>query len=332
MTRPRLPAIAFLIGALAPLLAPWLAQADTLVYVDGSRVNGNVRDVTFLADGVPGIYPRDIIESLHITEEGKDEVALDGAGVRKGALVSVRFRAAAGILNVPRKLIKAIELSADSVVLPAPKPRRKEPAAKDTPKSQAEEHKPSQKLVYRNLSIRNRFWDKASDIKKEEVRQLKAEYMDRCTKAVQDIRRINETIRKKEDKRKDRMRQWQREQRKEDQKRLKGQRARKITKPKFNDGMERDQQALRKAFDAKRKLQRIIRKEMGVLSKRTSERRRRVEAAYSRQKRVIAAGEKLTVEQMVERYTAALDLGGGGKGEGASRKKDAGKKKQKGRK
>ena len=49
-----------------------------------------------------------------------------------------------------------------------------------------------------NLALRNRFWDRAEDLKAYEIRDLKQARIDECRQAADEITRLEETIREKE--------------------------------------------------------------------------------------------------------------------------------------
>lgn len=290
---------------------------------DGTRLTGSVQGVTFLADGAHGIYPRGLILALHVGAEGKgkDKCVLEGAGAREGKLVSVRFRTDAGEVTVPRQLIASIELSAADKTVETLKPTPAKPAKKDKPDPEPDDAEAAARkaLGYKNLDLRNHYWDGAPDFEKNETAALKQEYLGQCKQVVDEINRIQRTIQQKEKRRDDRMREYQRDRRREEERRAKGQRSHHVEKPHFNDGLEKDQASLRKAYGEKRKLQGVIKKEMDALKDRTKERRRRVGIVYAHFKQASATGEKPTIERMTERYEAAVDLDG-------KRKKDDGKK------
>lgn len=301
------------VGLLIAAMAAWLVAqavcADTIVYTDGRKLNGTIKDVTFLANAVHGIYPRKVIKSLELLEEGEDSVLIDdGEAARKGSLVAVRLRTTKGLLTIPRRLLKDVKLNDEGRV---EETKAEKPPAKKPQKQLSEEEKAKRaqkQRQFKNYDLRNLYWDKAGDLKKEEIRELKREYMDDAAKVVNEVRRIEDTIRRKLRRREDAERNYRRDKRREDRNRREGRRSRRVKPPQHNDGLEKDQQALREANEKKRKLQAMIRNEMDKISKRASGKRKRVEAVYTKQKRAIEAGQELASEAMIARYKAALGI------------------------
>lgn len=162
----------------------------------------------------------------------------------------------------------------------------------------------------RNLSLRNSYWDRADDVKKQEVAALKAARVDECRKVVQDITRLKDAIRKKERERREGERGTL-----DDMPRRSGSRGSRDglghrsrrSGADQNDGLENDRKALKQAEQLKHQLQGEIAAEMKKLDARGSLRKRRVEAAYSGHRQAVEAGKSLTPEQMAASYEAALN-------------------------
>ena len=167
-----------------------------------------------------------------------------------------------------------------------------------------------------NLSLRNRYWDGAESLKKQEVSTLKAERMAECRGVAQQIARLDETIKRKE-----------RERRKAERGLLDGgygggegegggvsgiegvstrRRRRRPSRP--NDGLEDDKKALGQAEQRKRQLQADIAAALKRIDEREATRKRNVEATYARHKRAIDAGKALPDQQMAASYKAAVDV------------------------
>ena len=162
----------------------------------------------------------------------------------------------------------------------------------------------------RNVALRNSYWDRADDVKKQEVAALKAARVDECRKVAQDIARLKDSIRKKERERREGERGTL-----DDMPRRSGSRGsrdglghrNRRNRADSNDGLENDKKALKQAEQLKRQLQGEIAAEMSKLDARRSLRKRRVEAVYARHRQAIEAGKSLTPEQMVASYKAALN-------------------------
>lgn len=166
----------------------------------------------------------------------------------------------------------------------------------------------------KNLILRNGAWDKAAELKRDEVRDLKAARMPDARKVADEIASLERTIRDKERKRKAADRSW-----------YTGEGGtggtgggdpgsgpgglnfrRRKEKPKHNDGLENDQKALQQAQVRKRELQRQIAGEMKRLDDREALRKRRVEAIYTRHKLAVDADKTPTPDEMLANYKAAL--------------------------
>lgn len=290
------------------LLAAAAVQADTLVYTDGRKLAGRVEDVTILTDGVPGIYARKAILSIAMGTEGTVTVSLDSGPQRSGTLSAVHFRTADGVLTVRGSAVAAVAIRDDKAAKATagtsegPGPKSTGPT--DADKEAAAERK---KLRDANLSLRNMAWDKAEDIRKDEVNALKAERMDDCRKVAQEIRRAEQAIERKERERREAERRWQEAERRWRNAVAEGRsRGHRPRKPTLNDGMENDRRDLDKAKDKKAELQREIAAAIRKIDDREDLRKRRVEATYARQKLALEAGEPLAIDQMIARYKAAL--------------------------
>lgn len=326
---------AILISAVVALLVIGKASADVLVFANGSRRTGTVDEVAFLKDGVPGIYPRRTVLRVELSGEGDDVVVLRPDVTRKGLVTSVRFRSSAGIAAIARSLLQAIELNADEAVSAEPPEEttaRAHPEKKEAPPpDKGDAHEAA---IYKNLALRNAFWDKAEELKKEEIRALKSQYLGQCKQVVDSISRAQRTIDQKERRRREADRRWREEEnrrRRADEKA--GRKRRRSTpRPQHNDSLEKDRRALHDALRKKAELQKTIRGEVSKVSRRARERQDRVKAIYARQRAALEAGQQVGVAQMRERYEAAMAIGGGRqearKQQDKRRKKDAAAKKR----
>ncbi|NQT53558.1 hypothetical protein HQ576_15990 [bacterium] len=306
----------------------WLAaagRADTLGYSDGTTEEGTIRSALFRKGDSHGIYPGKSIRSIRLSVAAGDRVDLVSGGFSEGALVAVQFRTAKGkLIRVPRERLAVIEVSAKESTPakpPTPKPpkpptppEKAAPGAPSTPeppaKVPADEPKARGKKRpdewYKNLDLRNRFWDLAVGVKKAEVDELKSQYRKPITHLLRDIQKLERTIRRKMDDREEEERAWRRERREQSKRRREGLRSHPVPPLEFKDGLEDDEAALADLGKTKLLIQYNTRKEMAKIAKRTEQRRRRVEAVYTRHKQQIEAGETLTVEAMVAAFKAGL--------------------------
>jgi len=298
--------------AVAVALLAAAAEADTLAYGDGRKLAGRVEDVTILCDGVPGVYARKAILAIAMGTEGTVTVSLDTGPQRSGTLSAVHFRTAEGVLTVRGDKVAAITIRDDKAAK-ALGGTSEEPVPKNTGPTDAEKEAAAEAKKRRdaNLSLRNMAWDKAEDIRKDEVNALKAERMDDCRKVAQEIRRIEQTIERKERERREAERRWREAERRWRNAAAEGRsRGRRPRKPTHDDGMENDRRSLDKAKGKKAELQREIAAAIRKIDDREDLRKRRVETTYARQKLALQAGEPLTIDQMIARYKAALALDG----------------------
>ncbi|MFW6164096.1 MAG: hypothetical protein ACODAJ_15115 [Planctomycetota bacterium] len=169
-----------------------------------------------------------------------------------------------------------------------------------------------------NLSLRNRFWDRAADLKAYEIRDLKRARMDECRQVAERIRSLEETIKEKERERRRALRgsldgvMGSGGVRSLGGERLGGldsaERRRHRRDEHHNDGLDKDKKALKQAKHDKRRLQAQIAAQMERLDQREDLRKRRVEAAYAQHKQAIEGGKTFSANQMIADYEAALNL------------------------
>jgi len=300
---------AFPLGLALALGGALAAHADTLVHTDGTKTTGTLEGVTFLADGVPGMYARTAIQSLTIARDGDDLLALAPHTTRKGKLVALRFRTAQRLLTLPRGDVRSVELDPDTLA-PAPTANKPspEPTAPDQPPDELAAQK---KALATNLALRNRAWDKAEQLRKDEFTALKARRMHECLEAVRAIASIEDTIETKERKRREAERRWREsERRRKEGDSSSGLRVlgRRSKRPNHNDGLEEDRKKLKQAKQHKLELQRDINRERKQIAERESLRKKRVEALYARQRRELHRGQALTAEQIAAAYEAAITV------------------------
>lgn len=165
-----------------------------------------------------------------------------------------------------------------------------------------------------NLSLRNKSWDRAQDLKAYEIRDLKKARMDECRQVAEEIHRLEETIKDKERERRRALRGTLDglvggDGRRERVGGIEGaDRRRHRRNVNHNDGLDKDKKALKQAEHNKRRLQAEIAAQMKRLDERQDLRKRRVEAVYAGHKRTIEAGKTVSTNQMIAAYEAALEL------------------------
>jgi len=290
--------IVSVLSATLVLLAGHLAHADTLVYADGRRSLGTLEKVTFRVDAVQSVYKGKAVASVRVSRDTHDVVVLHNKTKRVGTLVSVRFNTPEGVVVVRRAELAAIEHSLAPAALPSVPPARKK--AKDESPDKAR-LAATKKALAKNVALRNACWDKAADVAKEAVKDLKADHIDDYRECARDIADLEDTIKKKE------------RRRREDERRSRitvrgssGYRRYRRRLPPPNDGLEDDKKALREQQKAKTELLRLMRREKNTIADAERTRKRRIEAVYASHKKAIDAGQLLTPDEMVANYKAAL--------------------------
>ena len=294
-------ALLLAVPALLISLAP--AVADTLRYHDGKVSSGALRSVKFQSGGIDRIIGRKALKSVRLGIDGSDAVALTDGTERKGKVVLVQFQSAVGFLSVPRKRLIAVKLSSDGGASALAAAERTEGP---TPEK-AELTSAQKKALALSLALRNVFWDKPAGMRKQEIAETKRNYLPEIKKVLDEIKTTKKTIRTKEQRRDDAMREWARDKARARKAREEGRPARHVPpRPTFNDGLEDDEKALKDAGNRKRLLAREIQLKLKRVSSRLAARRKSISAAYARLRAAIEAGTVVAKEEMVAKYQAAL--------------------------
>lgn len=292
-----------LLGSALLLAAVGAARADTLVYADGTRRDGTVLRVAFVAGDLPAVYAGKVVALVTLSPEGDDLLYLQPGGARRGRLTSVRFEADGQTSDVARDKLRSI------LITPRDEPTSKKPTRKPSPADEAAaaEKEARAKIARYNLSLRNHFWDSAADLKKKDYDVLKAAFMDQARAVANDIDRLNRSIRDKERRRDEAERRWRRDRAEAQRRRKDGQGWGDPRRPTFNDGLDRDKQALRDAEARKRKLQAVINREKAKIASAINVTRKRVVSVYAKFKIALEKGEDLSPDALRKRYQAAHD-------------------------
>lgn len=303
---------AILVG-LAALLAGRAAVADTLEYSYGAKVQGTLEEVTFRIGGVPSMYPRELLQSVEL-REGKDDVAVLSSGAkREGRLITVRFKSAAGILTITRSKLKSITLGDGEAAAPraeaGAEPRERTDESDDERAVEKDdvttEDLEQREILGQNRALARAAFDKADEIGEGEVQKLKDKHLKDAEKVVKDADRLEKSIKSKLKRRRDAIERWEYSRRRYGT----SSSSRYRRPPDFSsDGLEKDKRDYKNAKKRKSQLKKAIDDAMEKIDKRRRIRKRRVRVAYELHKKHILDGEKLTEDQMKEKYFAALNL------------------------
>jgi hypothetical protein len=308
--------LAVLILLAAVLAAPQALLADTLEDPHGAKVEGTLEEITFRTNEMPSVLPRDLLRSVEVREEGNDLVGLASGEKREGRLVTVRFKSPEGIVTMTRAKVKTITLGEGQA------PTESTPKAETKPDSEAaaegnEDQKAVEKdnvsaedlarreLLGQNQALARAAFDKADQLREEEVKKLKDKYLRDADKVVKDVDRLEETIKDKLKRRREAEERWNylREHSSV------GDHNRYNRPPDFsNDGLEKDMRDYRNAKERRNEIRDTINAEMDKIDRRRAIRKQRVRVGYELLKKQITEGQAATEEQMKEKYFAALDL------------------------
>jgi len=292
-------------GAMVPacavvLLLAQAADADILKTTDGGQMQGTLQEVTFLVKGAPSIYPRDEIESLTISADGKDVLDLQGEGKLTGKAAAIAFETTAGLRSVARDKTASVTLdSATTAAVLKAKEKDEADKAEEQKKQLSDEQKAA---LTKNRELYKTYSAKIDDKKKEERDAIKTKYMGDVKRVVSDIVRLERTIDEKMQRRRyasDRTTNYDGRNTESERDRLQR-----------TDSLERDQQALDRARQDAVKLKRTIRAEQKKASDNQRARESRVESVASSNRKRIMEGEILSADDMTVRYEAAIKLPG----------------------
>jgi hypothetical protein len=300
-------------GLAALLLAAGAAKADVLYLLGGGQVRGTVKEVVFKTGAAPTIYPRASLVSLTVTSAPDATAVLYGERKADGEVVSVRMLTHEGVRTISGSKIKALELTKEGLVPEAKRPPK--PSQDDEEDDEGTDDSVSEEqreLLEANKALYKEFYDKLEGVEDEEKEALKAEYMPKCDKVVETAKKINKTIQDKIRRREEADRRYREELRRyHNDRRNKNNyahRRRPPSKPKHNDGLEKDQRELEYVRSAGIKLKRIIAGKTNDIERNTTRREDRLKIVYKVHKKKVLAGEKLSEKDMKAHYEAALVL------------------------
>jgi hypothetical protein len=300
-------------GLVALLLAAGAAKADVLYLLGGGQVRGTVKEVLFKAGTTPTIYPRTSLVSLTIASAPDAKVVLYGEREFEGEVVSVRMVTLEGVRTVGGSKVKALELTKDGLVPESKQPTKSsQDGAEDDEQTEEGISEDQRELLEANKVLYKEYHGKLETIEDKEKEALKAEYMPKCDKVVETAKKINKTIQDKIRRREEADRRYREELRRYHNDRRHrdhpAYRRRPPTKPRHNDGLEKDQRELEYVRSAGIKLKRIIAGKTDDIEQDTSRREDRLKIVYKVHKKKILAGEKLPEKDMKAHYEAALVL------------------------
>jgi len=294
------------------LLLVGAANADILRLRDGGQVKGTVEEVVVKRDGRTSIYGGSSIVSLTVTKSPEATLVLSGNKTVTVTVTSVRLVTVGGTRTVSGTKVKSLEFSDDGKITEQPRRPKPKPVTskddRDLPKGTTEEQK---KLHVLNKSIWEDHHEQVETIKGDETRDLKAEYQPKIDKVVEVANKVNSTIQSKFKERERRDNAYREDLRRYNRERSgnkNNNRRRAPTKPKHNDGLEKDQRELASIRSAGIKLKRIIASKMGVVKSDAESRDDRLEQVYYWHKKKITAGETFTEAAMKEKFGRALTL------------------------
>ena len=311
-----------LIAVTAFLLAAHAAQADTLEYSYGVAVTGTLEEIMVRVKGVPNMYPRDLVQSVELGKEGEDIVTLTSGVKRQGRLLTVRFKSDKGILTAARRQIKSIAIDERTAMATADEtqpPTTVEPAepAEPAPDDESEdveavtkddlsaEEVAQREILIQNLALAKAAFEKADQMKDEEMQKLKDKYWTQAEKIIKELDRLETSIRSKDKRRREELQRYRYyRSRIDDDDRRSYRRSPDFT----NDGLEKDKRSYLSKKKEKSKLKKTISDEQDKINSQCSLRKRRIRVAYDSQKKAIKEGQETAEEQMKAKYFAALDL------------------------
>jgi hypothetical protein len=260
-------------------------RADIVVSSDQGRLEGTLQDATFHVSGFRRIYVRSQIQAVELSDDGHDTLTLSSGRKVEGRVLSVTFKAAAGLYAFARSKLKSIAL--DSTVAPEVEEPREEPRARPT--LSAEEVEAQKKALAINAQLHKGFSAKVTVRHSAEMQAVKRRHMKACAQVFDKLdpleQRVKDKLRRRQEAKRDRARY------------------RSLIQ---SDRLEADQRALAEARREKDKLRGAIEGEMGKVDGRAEGRKRRIGAAAKGVESELLAGQLLTEVQMVRRYEAAL--------------------------
>jgi len=92
------------------LLAAALAHADRLESTDQGRLEGKLQEVILVVDGLPRIYPAELLAVIELSESGDDRATLRNGTAVRGQVRSVTFKAGQRLYVLTRSKLVAIAL------------------------------------------------------------------------------------------------------------------------------------------------------------------------------------------------------------------------------
>lgn len=263
-----------LVAVVAACLAPTLAAADRVESKDRGKLEGTLQEATLVVDGVPRIYPGSDVETIELSEGGKDRITLRNGTKAEGKLATVAFKSGARLYVFSRSKLIAVALDAAGAA-ETERPSTK-PAA--SPGPAPEQTAAQKKALARNEELYEAYSAKVTERRNKEAGALKSKHRgpwDQLTRKIQALeRRIKNRPRGK-----------------------KGASSRRI---------EADERTLKQAERKRAKLQETIAADVAAADERAHRKRRLVASVAKAIQGEILAGDLPTEGQMIVRYDAAL--------------------------
>ena len=283
------------------------ARADTIEYAYGGKRTGTLEEVTMLVDGVRSMFTRDLVQTITLGEDGSDAVVLEGGTKREGKVLAVRFRMTDKVLTLTRQTVRSVTL--DGKVAPAKEPEPEETSKTDVETKPVEELTPEElalrKALGKNKALYRAAVEKAEAMRKEDVDELKDQYLKDCEKVVKDMDRAKESVKQALRRRRDAEERWREYQRRDVGR---SRYNRNFDPSRYTDQIQRDTNAYNAAKRQKSRLKKTIDKAMDKFDKDLTSRKKRVLYSYKLHRKALLDAEELTEEKMKERYFACLDL------------------------
>ena len=101
------------------LLAAALAHADRLESTDRGRLEGKLQEAILVVDGLPRIYPAELLATIELSESGDDRAILRNGTAVRGQVRSVAFKAGQRLYVLTRSKLVAIALDGARADVPA---------------------------------------------------------------------------------------------------------------------------------------------------------------------------------------------------------------------
>ncbi|MFW6163379.1 MAG: hypothetical protein ACODAJ_11475 [Planctomycetota bacterium] len=291
----------FMVLAVVVALAASGALGDVLHYAAGGKRGGALEEVTFIADNTLGIYIRDQIASLEVSEKGEDTLKLADGKTVEGKLDGVRFKLPEGVMAIARKEVRAVEVT-EGTEVDVWKPPSDTPAEPEPEPESEEKLSPEQKrALVKNRALYKKYMGTCDELHRKDVEAFSRQHKSSWDDVVGDVQSFEKDIRRKLDRR----RRASRSSRSvSEHSRWRSDYDRLI----HTDHLDQDRRQLAKAKRRLSKMKSALKKGRKQIDDRDELREKRVASVAKGIQSTIVAGKVLSEEQMTRRYEAALDI------------------------